>query len=433
MKILFALDPWIYRDTVGDQLYTLENIFVDSIKSLFDYGHEVRLILGEDMAEAINQKNINLACEVFTIPLQELYKIHDSHYQAHQAQYDDTETAEQSKAFKKLVVEQLGEWEPEVIISFTTPVSVWKKCYPEALSMQFENGIFSRTPYPYLCQLDPFGFLAKSYAAVFSKELRDSDISPEQSSRISKLKIEYEHNIFDKFNPFSREGLVDYKEQKVVLVPLSYNGVIINDAASKYKSQLDFLLDVMYRVPKDTIVLFTKHSLQMKGEIPAKTEEYLMKKFPNLRYDEKFDRYAFASQWLTPLVDGIISINSTVAYHGAFWSKKVFTVGECEINSVATAENLDKIEGYLAEPDKQDKKANNVLYHLLSRYCFRLEDFWDAKWLADRLEKLIASQKIGKLETDFTGMPLLGDEDKIFDSLLKDSPAMKEGYQPRLR
>ena len=311
MKILFALDPWIYRDRIGDQLYTLENIFVEAINSLQVHGHDVRLLLGEDMKQTVETNKLNITCEISVVPLEELYKIHPNHYEAHEKQYNNSETKEQENYFNKIVSKELGAWYPDVIISFTTPVSVWKKCYPKALSLQFENGIFSRSPYPYLCQLDPFGFLANSYPYVFLEELRNSDISSKQNDRILQLKKGYEDIIFNPHNPFKREDLVDHDKQKVLLVPLSYNGVIINDAASTYKSQLDFLLSVMYRVPKEVIVLFTKHSLQMKGEIPEKTEEYLMQKFPNLRYDKRFNHYAFASQWLTPIVDGIVSINST--------------------------------------------------------------------------------------------------------------------------
>ena len=227
---------------------------------------------------------------------------------------------------------------------------------------------------------------------------------------------------------------MDSANQKIVLVPLSYNGVIINDSASNYKSQLDFLLDVIYKVPKNIIILFTKHSLQMKGGIPQETEEYLLRKFSNLRYHKKFDHYAFCSQWLTPIVDGVISLNSTVAYHGAFWGKKIFTLGRCEINSVATSDNLRNSEHYLSDANNEyDCKAYNVLYHLLSRYCFSLKDFLNPAWLTERFEKLIRSQKSGKLESTFTGMPLSGDEDDIFDRLLSESPAVQNGYQPRVR
>ncbi len=433
MKILFALDPWIYRDIAGDQLYTLENIFISSIKALSNYGHDVKLLVGEDILEVIKDKNLKISCDIYTMPFKDLYEIYPNHYEAHKTQHENKDTDKQKKLFKKLVKKELSNWNPDVIISFTTPVLIWKKCYPKALSMQFENGIFSRPPYPYLCQLDPFGFLSNSYPYVFLEQIRNKNITEEQTNRMIQLKKRYEDKIFKPHNPFKREDLIDYPDQKVLLVPLSYNGVIINDSASIYKSQLDFLLHVMHNVPKDVIVLFTKHSLQMKGEIPEVTEKYLMSKFPNLRYNESFDHYAFCSQWLTPMVDGIISLNSTVAYHGAFWGKKIFTIGKCEINSVATSDNLQNVEDDLSRKYDYDIKAYNVLYHLLSRYCFQLKDFWNAEWLTGRFEKLIHSKKSGKLESDFLGMPLLENEDDIFKRLLEESPALADGYKPRVR
>lgn len=430
MKILFALDPWIYRDTVGDQLYTLENIFLSSINALHDYGHDVKLLIGEDMADTIATKKLKISCSLHRLLLKDLYEIYQNHYEAHKIQHEDRNTDQQKNMFKGLVQNALDDWSPDVIISFTTPVSIWKKCFPKALSMQFENGIFSRSPYPYLCQLDPFGFLSSSYPYVFLKELRNKQISQKQTSRILQLRKKYQDEIFSIYNPIKREELVDYPDQKIVLVPLSYNGAVINDSASIYKSQLDFLLKVLYNTPNNIIVLFTKHSLQMRGEIPQVSEEYLMRQFPNLRYHDKFDHYAFSSQWLTPIVDAIVSLNSTVAYHGALWGKKVFALGNCEINSVAMSTDLRNIENVLSNTEEYNQKAYNVLYHLLTRYCFQLKDFSNPAWLTDRFEKLIYNQKAGTLLSSFKGMPLLGDEDDVFNRLLSESPAMKEGYQP---
>ena len=433
MKIIFAIDPWIYRDLVGDQLYTLENIFIPSIKALSEYGHDVKLLIGEDLADVLLLKNISIPCKLHVISLKSLYNIYNNHYEAHKLQYKEKSTALQKEKLKKIIFQELDCWYPDVIISFTTPVSVWKELYQKSLSLQFENGIFSRSPYPYLCQLDPFGFLGKSYPYVFSKELKNTAITKKQKDRIFKLKKIYKEEIFDKYNPVNKKELIDYPGQKIVLVPLSYNGVVINDLASKYKSQLDFLLEVIYKTPKDVIILFTKHSLQITGGIPSETELYLLRKFPNLRYDKKFDHYAFCSQWLTPLVDGIITINSTKAYNGAFWDKKVFTLGNCEVNVVATSSNINSIDKYLNQNKKYNSKSYNVLYHLLTRYCFPIKYFFDPIWLTKRFEKMIDSKKAGTLDTSFTGMPLIDDEDCIFDLLVSESPAMKNNYTPRTR
>ena len=433
MRVLFALDPWIYRDRVGNQFYTLETIFAPAINALMKYGHDLKLLLGEDMLECIKLKPLDISCDTVKISLNELYNVYTNHSEAHLLQHENRSTATQVSLFKELLSKSLGRWYPDVIIAFTTPVSIWKKCYPKSLAMQFENGIFSRSPYPYLCQLDPFGFLSRSYPYIFRNALIEQTISSVEIEKMLWLRESYIDKIFRPYNPLNKEDLIDFEGQKSLLVPLSYNGVVINDAASIYKSQLDFLLHIMYRVPESILVFYTNHSLQIVGGIPEETQNYLTRRFPNLRYHEEFDRYAFCSQWLTPLVDAIISLNSTVAYHAAFWGKKVFALGECEINTVSTSNHLDDIENDLATVWNFDHRAYNVLYHLLTRYCFSLKSFHDPAWLTERFEKLFWSKEKGILETDYRGMPILDDEDKIFNSLLDESPAVQEGYQVRVR
>lgn len=433
MKILFALDPWIYRDSAGNQIYTLEKIFAPAIAGLVRHGHDVKLFLGEDMFDAVIAKKLKIECEIKVVQLKELYQIYGNHYDAHKLQFEEASSKKQKRLLKELIEKSLDLWCPEAILSFTTPVAVWKEFYPEAIAMQFENGLFSRSPYPYLCQLDQFGFLKKSYAYVFLDQLRNKNINSNQLERLRNLRSEYQNRIFEKYNPFSADEIRDWPGQKVLLVPLSYNGAVINDAASNFKSQLDFLLKVLHGVPENVIVLYTKHSLQSRGEIPEETETYLLNKFSNLRYLKKFDQYAFSSQWLTPLVDGIVSLNSTVAYHGAFWGKKVFALGDCEINSVAIANNLDNVEAILNEKMADDPKAMNVVYHLLTRYCFSLKLFLDAKWLSERLEILMANKEKKLLESEFESMPLIEDEDRAFERLLSEAPGIIDGFQPRVK
>ena len=140
---------------------------------------------------------------------------------------------------------------------------------------------------------------------------------------------------------------MDFEGQKSILIPLSYNGVIINDGASNFKSQLDFLIYAMERIPPNVKVIATRHGLQMNGSIPKETEDFLLEKYKNLSFVYDLEKYAYLSQWLTPLVDAVISINSTVAFHASLLKKKVIALGDCEINTVANAENLNNIEKLL--------------------------------------------------------------------------------------
>lgn len=432
MNILFSVDPWIYRDCAANQIYSLDKIFKKAISALVRCGHNVKLLLGEDLEDCVIETGLNIECDRCIVPLKELYHIFLNHYEAHKKQFYQKETSSQKTLLSSLVRKTLCNWKPEIVFSFTTPASVWNYIFPEALALQFENGCFSREPYPYLCQLDPFGFLSKSYPAIFMTELQEASLSTQQRERFQHLKTIYANQIFDLKNPINRNQLTKDKKQKILLVPLSYNGVIINDEASTFKSQLDFLLATLYQIPSDTVVLATKHSLQMNTSIIQETELFLQKKFKNLSFCKEFEKYAFLSQWLTPLVDGVVTLNSTVAYHAAFWNKKVFTPGFCEINSVSNSSNLTDIASVLSQSETENTSAINVLYHLLTRYCFPLDLLFSGEKLTIRLEKMLFSWKKGDLLNSMFGMPLIQDnEDDIFKELILKTPGLSSSYVPR--
>lgn len=266
------------------------------------------------------------------------------------------------------------------------------------------------------------------------KELRENNINEEERKRILKFKDLYLKEIFLKNNPIKKEDFLDYKDQKSILVPLSYNGVIINDEASEFESQLDFLLYILERIPKNIKVIATRHSLQLNGSIPKETEKFLLDKYSNLTFVYELEKYAFLSQWLTPLVDAVITLNSTVAYHGAFYNKKVIALGDCEINSVADDNTLDNIEKILNNENNEENKSINVLYRLLTRHGFSLKKFQDGKWLTKRLMDMYKSHIDGTLYTRYDALPKVEEnDDDIFNILKNDTPGLKENFKPRIR
>ena len=357
------------------------------------------------------------------VPLKDLYSAYSGHYEAHFLQHSGGASQAQRAAFKRAILKAMDGWLPEAAVVFTTPLPAVNDCWPDSLNLQFENGGFS-------CQLDPFGFLARSYPCRFAGELRKARLTALQRARIRALRAAYASRIFDRHNPVSRKEFGG-AGRKVLLVPLSYSGAVINDAASRFKSQQDLLLHVLQELPENVLVLATKHKLQAPEDLPRETEEFLAGKFPNLRLTGTHLGYASPSQWLTPLVDGVVSLNSTVAYHAALWGKKVFALGKCEINSVSTADNLRSAAGILVGGDRDDPAALAVLYHLLTRQSFPLRLFHDPAWLTRRLAALSESARTGELSRRWTSLPLIDDEDAVFERLLQETPGLAENFKPQ--
>lgn len=63
MNILFSVDPWIYRDCAANQIYSLDKIFKKAISALVRCGHNVKLLLGEDLEDCVIETGLNIECD----------------------------------------------------------------------------------------------------------------------------------------------------------------------------------------------------------------------------------------------------------------------------------------------------------------------------------------------------------------------------------
>ena len=422
MRILFIVDPWIYRNQAGLGQYTFQAAFEPAMKSLQGSGHSVRLILGHDLFTKLTcDKNEIDRWNPVVIYQDELYRIYPDFYEAHISQFKNTCTQKQIDSMSSLMTERLLPWVPDAVIMFLTPMGICRYCFPNSVLCELEYGMLSRTPYPRLYSLDPHGSLMHSYLRTYPESHGLQSLTPIEHNRLEHFRDIFRKRVFAKHNPFRRDN---YDYQYVVLLPLSYSGVVISDGASPFRSQFDMLFHVLSNISSDIGVVVTRHGSQVDETVYPDTAEYLKQRFPNLIFDERTSTYAFASQWLVPILDGVISTNSSLLAQAALWRKPAYVLGDGAFVSLSAARQVTEIaEDLCSQPYVNH---DSWIYHMLTRYYVPERLLHDSGWLTDRLSRYAEGNN------SVQALPrVLQDEDALFRLLEEDSPGLQTDYSPK--
>ena len=96
--------------------------------------------------------------------------------------------------------------------------------------------------------------------------------------------------------------------------------------------------------------------------------EFLEKQYPNFIFNEKINKMQSASSILTLLVDGVVSVSSSVALQALFWNKIVIAAGNSHINGISDfhIDNIQTNDRFYCL--SKGKNSDDKLIHLLKYY-----------------------------------------------------------------
>ena len=155
-----------------------------------------------------------------------------------------------------------------------------------------ELGMLGRRPFPNSWYLDPWGTFSNSYLAKYADELHTLKLSPVQVKRLGSFRRKYQDLISDR-QPFSKQDLDPQNLfGALVLMPLQYSKYFVFDSMCEYRSQFEYLIDVLERVPRSVGVVVTQHVNPIAERVIDKpTAAYLSNRYPNFIYRFEFERY----------------------------------------------------------------------------------------------------------------------------------------------
>src|SRR5262249_28147725 len=215
---------------------------------------------------------------------------------------------------------------PDVVISFATPTGFLARSWPGALRLHVEAGPYSRNPYPESLFFDHLGMYGRSVIARAPTRLREFTVQPEQAEFVAAFRRHYAAVLetIDPFRDVDLRGPFD----RVCLLPLQVSNWYGFDEQVTYRTQFEFLIDVLCATPPDVRVVVTEYpdwGPVIKRSGPGRNLDYLRRTFPNMLFLEAFNSYQSPSQSLVPRVDGVWSVSSNVAYQALLFGRLLGT------------------------------------------------------------------------------------------------------------
>ena len=281
---------------------------------------------------------------------------------------------------------------PDVVISFAIQIDFLETVWPNALRLHCEMGPYSRNPYPRSLFFDHLGMYGRSVIGQAGGRIRAREVSTDacalarafRSSSAAALSSVNPFQIYDFHNRFDR----------LCLLPLQVSNYYSFDEQTNYRTQFEFVFDVLALAPRDVGLLVTEYvewGPVIKTRGPGENLDYLRQAFPNFIFDTDFRAYYTPSQFLVPHVDGVWSVSSNVGYQALLFNKLLGSPKTSHLASVADITELTEFFGELKQSRSKDNDA--FVAWQLEHYLVPEALLADGRWLNDYLERRILAAR----------------------------------------
>jgi hypothetical protein len=313
----------------------------------------------------------------------------------------------------EVVASQTDGFEPEVIIGFAGEANRLSALWPHALRLHVERGHFAKSPYPFSLYFDHLGTYGRSAIAKIKAKKLAYPIASHGSALVSAFRSTMAASLksLDPFAAFDLRAHFD----RIFLLPLQISNEIFFDAQCQYRTQFEFLYDVLAATPPDVGVVVTEHPYAepvLRRIGTSANLELLRRSFPNMIFFEDFRLHQTPSQFLVPRVDGVWSVSSSVAYQALLFDGTVGSPQDTEISHVADATTFEGFFNQLGH--RESNKAEAFLAWLLERYLVPAALFTDGQWLCDYLQRRVEAVRSAVNPID--GFVATADADRLMDA-----------------
>jgi hypothetical protein len=335
---------------------------------------------------------------------------------AHQA--DDTEQPA-LRAIAEVVAQSVDSFEPDIIIGFAGQANCLAKLWPTALRLHIERGYFGRDPYPVSFYFDHLGTYRRSAVARVGGLKLAYPVTSDARALVSAFRSQMT-TALGSLDPFRSNDFCS-RFDRVCLLPLQVSNEFSFDGLVNYRTQFEYLYDVLAAAPKDIAVIVTEHPsgepiLRRSG--PSSNIDLLRRTFPNMIFLDEFRRYQSSSQFLVPRVDGVWSVSSSVGYQALLFDRLLGSPPSTELSNVADATTFADFFGRLGR-----RKSTNVdpfLAWLLERYLVPETLLTDGRWFHDYLQRRLDAARSATSPID--AFVPTADADRLMDAWTAKAP-----------
>ncbi|EHE2522273.1 HAD-IA family hydrolase [Escherichia coli] len=391
MKALIWNSPWFAQ---GDLLF-YKNCFVKHLlpqaNLLNSIGYDVDVITHDLISDTTS--NLNRDINVINLKLENIIDIVGVLSDPSKELYDNPNGLLSIKIANKLK-EVLSAYY-DVIFLWETPVPFLENLFPEALIIHQMPGAFCRAPYPHMVTFDPVGLYKHgSLYKYFESIITDDTVHNSESVNNFSEAVK---NAINAITPFNYSDL-DHREEynELILLPLQTSGHYAFLSDTPYISQSDFLIDVLNNTPSKSGIVVTQYvTPKVKDTIlTPEALSVIKKKWPNIIFNEKFDKINSVSQYLLPFVDKIVSCSSSLAIQALVWQKDISVPHDTFIKKLSS--------DYLKRFDIEQKKIySSVLDFIINKQQpLASKILKDGDFLRALLDEMIKRKKSGKKGID---------------------------------
>lgn len=365
-KILYYVEAW--TELTPDFRFGAFQDAVYQLKLLKTHAPELdcRLLIGDGVREAILKANYTAHSEFPTAVLHtaDLRRVFRDYQAAAHAFMTRQISQGELDALAELSQQALGDFVPDVVLMHETHAPFLSHAYPDAMLLHSMYGMTYRMPYPQLTLFDPAGLYQHSLLATHAQEIASTPLPSAERRLLGEVRNWFATQVVphDPVWPLIEPDQSRY--DKLLLVPLQVDGYYAFDECSRYRSQVEFLEDVLERTPRAWGVVVTEHS-EYKPALDELTVNRLRRLYPNLIYSPDINAIPYVSQALLAHVDAVVSVSSSLAFQALIFDCAVVAAGQSHINAVATCA-LDQLPQCF---DLHVRGARDSLLHfLLTRY-----------------------------------------------------------------
>lgn len=286
----------------------------------------------------------------------------------------------------KEVAGHVSGFVPDIVIAFAGHANYLAKLWPNALRLHTEVGAYARNPYPLTMFFDHLGMHGRSAIGRVGRRILTGPVTTDGRALVSAFRSRMAAAL-QAHDPFRSH---DFRRgfDRLCLLPLNMFNDFSFEAQADYRSQFEYLYDVLSAAPRDVGVIVTEHpgaTHVLKRHGPLANVDYLRKTFPNMIFLDEFRSYATSSQFLVPRVDGVWSVSSSIGYQALLFGRALGSPPATQLSSVANSTTFKDFFGRLGNGNSID--ADAFLAWQLERYLVPTTLFNDGRWLHDYLRR----------------------------------------------
>lgn len=209
---------------------------------------------------------------------------------------------------------------------------------------------------------------------------------------------------------------------RLCLLPLQISNEFSFDGMANYRTQFEYLYDVLAATPNDVGVIVTEHPngepvLRRSGSLS--NLDALRGTFPNLIFRDEFRRYQSPAQFLVPRVDGVWSVSSSVGHQALLFGRILGSPPSTELSNVADETTFENFFARLGK--RKSPNLDTVLAWMLERYLVPAPLLTDGRWLQNYLQRRLDAAR-SALDPIDAFVPT-ADTERLMDAWIIKTPA----------